>query len=240
MSADKLQASMVALVRVSAHPSNIGRDLGDLRTLAESISVRGVLVPLVVERNGDGYRLRDGHRRLAAAKIAGRSHAPALIHTEALGEADWLLESVEYNVRRKGYSAADRRRVVSRLVELGVTRKAIGEAFGCSAASVTRIVDSTDANRRRGDGRDARARAVKRLIAAHRDEYDELLREEGLPRLALAEDVGDLLAAGESVHAIADRMGLSVGGVARSLRRAGDPNYRAFNAAAEREQRSAR
>lgn len=138
--ADNLQASLVSLAKVSAHPSNIGRALGDLRSLTESIREKGVLVPIVVERHGDRYRLRDGHRRLAAAKIAGRAHAPALIHTEALDEADWLLESIGYNERRKGYSPKDKRRVAVRLIELGVGKGAIAEAFGMSWAKVAQLI----------------------------------------------------------------------------------------------------
>ena len=62
------------------HPDNPRKDLGDVTELAESIKVNGVLqnltvVPLIGEItkkwDGESYRVIIGHRRLAAAKLAG-------------------------------------------------------------------------------------------------------------------------------------------------------------------------
>lgn len=138
---DHLQVGQISVAKIAAHPSNIGRDLGDLRDLAQSIKEKGILVPVIVERHGDRYRLRDGHRRIAAANIAGRSLTTAVIHTEPLDEADWLIESIDYNVRRKGYTDEDKRRVAIRLIELGATKGAIAEAFGVPWAKIQRLVD---------------------------------------------------------------------------------------------------
>lgn len=66
-----------------ANPANIRTDLGDLSELATSIKALGVLQPLIVthERGGE-YIIVDGHRRLAAARIAGAPALPCLVTTD--------------------------------------------------------------------------------------------------------------------------------------------------------------
>jgi hypothetical protein len=52
-----------------------------LHTLAQSIAAHGVVHPLLVRRReGDGYRLIAGRRRLAAARMARLARVPCLIH----------------------------------------------------------------------------------------------------------------------------------------------------------------
>ena len=70
------------------HPDNPRKDLGDVTELAESIKVNGVLqnltvVPLIGEItkkwDGESYRVIIGHRRLAAAKLAGLEELPCVV-----------------------------------------------------------------------------------------------------------------------------------------------------------------
>lgn len=136
-----LRVGQVLVTKIIAHPSNVGRDLGDLRDLTESVREKGVLVPVILEEHGAGYRLRDGHRRVAAANIAGVRLVTALIHANELDEADWLIESLDYNERRKGYTDDDKRRVALRLIELGVAKSAIAEAFGVPWSRIQRLID---------------------------------------------------------------------------------------------------
>lgn len=56
---------------------NVRQDLGDVSDLAASIKEQGLLHPLTVKKNGKGYILIDGHRRFAAAKIAGLTEVEA-------------------------------------------------------------------------------------------------------------------------------------------------------------------
>ena len=72
----------IPVSKLYPHPDNPRKDLGDLTELAESIKANGVLQNLTVvpnmvvgEISGDvwqrGYKVIIGHRRLAAAKLAG-------------------------------------------------------------------------------------------------------------------------------------------------------------------------
>jgi ParB family chromosome partitioning protein len=47
--------------------------------LLRSIREKGVLVPILVVRNGSGYEILDGRRRALAAQKAGLSEVPAMI-----------------------------------------------------------------------------------------------------------------------------------------------------------------
>ena len=63
----------IPLSSIFAHPDNPRKNLGDLTELAESIQTNGILQNLTVVRNklDDTYTVIIGHRRLAAAKLAG-------------------------------------------------------------------------------------------------------------------------------------------------------------------------
>jgi hypothetical protein len=68
----------------------------DLQALVRSIAVHGIVQPLIVRRDGDGYRLIAGRKRLAAARAAKLSRVPCLVHqvdeeqAEALARAEQL------------------------------------------------------------------------------------------------------------------------------------------------------
>lgn len=138
---EQFQAGVIGARHIDAHPSNIGRDLGDLRDLTESIRLHGIRVPVVLERHRNRFRLRDGHRRLAAARLAGVTSVPAVIHAEALDEREWLLEAIDYNTRRKGYTPDDQRRVAQQLLDLDVDRRGIAAAFGITAHALRDLLD---------------------------------------------------------------------------------------------------
>src|SRR3989338_37754 len=66
----------------------------DLRSLADSISIHGILQPLLVDRVEEDvptgrkvrYELVAGERRLRAAKMAGLPHVPVVIRRVKAGE----------------------------------------------------------------------------------------------------------------------------------------------------------
>src|SRR5204863_9265895 len=60
------------LVRPNRHQPRTAFDPEGLSELAGSISRHGVLQPIVVSIDGDGYELVAGHRRVLAARLAGR------------------------------------------------------------------------------------------------------------------------------------------------------------------------
>ena len=62
----------ISIDKLIPHPQNPRKELGDLTELADSIKANGVYQNLTVVEDGDDtYKIIIGHRRHAAAKIAG-------------------------------------------------------------------------------------------------------------------------------------------------------------------------
>lgn len=150
----------VALDRLRAHPDNVRRDLGDLRELVDSIRLQGILQPLRAEHRpgGEFLRIRAGHRRAAAAELAGLRKVPCVVVPEC--EADEAItEMFAENLHRAGLTAGEKRDNTRRLIkEFGYTVDGVAAAVGVHPATVYGWL-RTDPPRRqvRPDGRTQRA-----------------------------------------------------------------------------------
>ena len=74
----------IAIDRLFPHSDNPRKDLGDLSELAASIKASGVLQNLTVvpdepDNPDTDYTIIIGHRRYAAAKIAGLTELPCIV-----------------------------------------------------------------------------------------------------------------------------------------------------------------
>src|SRR4051794_11450810 len=64
------------------------KDLGDIRSLADSIEAVGLLHAVVIDRQG---RLIAGQRRLEAAKLLGWDKVPVrVVDLDVLAEGEWV------------------------------------------------------------------------------------------------------------------------------------------------------
>lgn len=120
------------------HPKNIRTDLGDLDELAASIKVQGVLNPLtVVPATAKGkYRIVAGHRRHAAAKLAGVRPIPCLVRTDLEDEADQLAAMITENGPREDLTILDEAAAFQGLLDLGDTIKSASTRTGMSQKRV--------------------------------------------------------------------------------------------------------
>jgi ParB/RepB/Spo0J family partition protein len=261
---DDIRVGLVRVDQIRFHPHNVRQDLGDLRPLSQSIAKYGVMQPVVVEKYGDCLRLRAGHRRVAAAQLAGEFRIPAVIHNHALPDREWIEHSIQENAQRAEMTIHDRRRAILALRQYGCSWDGIGETFGVSGRTVRAWAldeehNGAKAEERKSNGSrgaemsKARQRAVQRLISAHQEEFDRLLAEEGYvkpeqpskpkppgSRERLVQDVQELLSHGEIPETIARRLGRSLGAIDIALRRENRPDLaRPFMAAAQRKQNRA-
>ena len=83
--------------------------------LAASIRDRGVIQPLIVRRNGDGYELIAGERRLRAAMKAGLKEVPVVVR-EASDNDSLQLALIE-NLQREDLNAIEEAQAYRRLQE---------------------------------------------------------------------------------------------------------------------------
>jgi ParB family transcriptional regulator, chromosome partitioning protein len=77
--ADQVHRVSIGRVRASALQPRKDFSPEALRELADSIREQGILQPLVVRRQGDGFELIAGERRLRAAQLLGMSEVPILV-----------------------------------------------------------------------------------------------------------------------------------------------------------------
>ena len=104
--------------------------------LVDSIKEHGILEPLVIARTPAGYQIIAGERRWRASRLAGLTHAPAIIReTTPKGMLEMAL--VE-NVQRVDLNALDRAKGFERLMnEFALTTSEIAVRIGKSVAYVS-------------------------------------------------------------------------------------------------------
>ena len=107
-----------------------------LEALAGSIKTYGILAPLVVRREGaknglPQYRVIAGHRRLAAAAMAGQETLPVIVRQDAPKDI-FLLQLVE-NLHREDLSPLDEGLAYKLLLDRdGLTARDLGRRLGVS------------------------------------------------------------------------------------------------------------
>ena len=89
-------------------PENV-RALDDshVQALAGSIKLQGMLVPLVVRDDGDGFELVAGFHRIAAARSLGLADVPVVIRDAKTEDADRAVENITSCRRRHDVIYAD-------------------------------------------------------------------------------------------------------------------------------------
>ena len=100
-----------------------------LEELAESIREEGVIVPVKLRKNGSGYVLVYGHRRVAAAKMAGLKEIEAIV--EDVPEKKLLTQALIENVVREDMPAIEIAKALRGILnDTGCTQDELGKKFG--------------------------------------------------------------------------------------------------------------
>lgn len=134
-----LKAVPVGAIR--PNPDNVREDLGDLTELARSLRCQGVLQPVLLAPDGkDAYVLLDGHRRRAAAELAGLPSLPALITDRAGGQDEVVATMLAASMHRQ-LTPMEQARAFRRLRQAGVSVEEIASASGFSASTVRKRLD---------------------------------------------------------------------------------------------------
>jgi ParB family transcriptional regulator, chromosome partitioning protein len=106
-----------------------------LGELSESIRAKGVLVPLLVRRDGDAYVLVAGERRWRAAQRAGLRELPVIVKEIAEREA-FELALIE-NIQREDLTAIEEAEAFQRLIEQhGLTQEELAKRVGKDRSTV--------------------------------------------------------------------------------------------------------
>ena len=148
----------IEISRIHPHYNNPRKELGDLTELAESIKKTGILQNLTVvpwfsnitksgaddpvKQEEMGYIAVIGHRRLAAAKLAGLKEVPCVISDMSYSEqiATMLLE----NMQRNDLTLYEQAEGFQMMLDLGESVGDISEKTGLSTTTVRRRVKLLD------------------------------------------------------------------------------------------------
>lgn len=118
------------------HPDNPRKDLGDLTELADSIKAKGVLQNLTVvpDKLDGGYRIIIGHRRHAAAKLAGLNDLPCVV-TEMTPQEQFETMMVE-NVQRTDLTVYEQAEGFQMMLDMGGSVEQVAQKTGFSESTV--------------------------------------------------------------------------------------------------------
>ncbi len=141
--------------KLHPHPDNPRKDLGDLTELADSIRANGIyqnltVVPLVnadpdatVSAEDDQFTVVIGHRRLAAAKLAGLSEVPCVVATN-MDHREQVQTMLLENMQRSDLTVYEQAQGFQMMLDLGATVDEIAQKAGFSATTVRRRVKMTE------------------------------------------------------------------------------------------------
>jgi ParB family chromosome partitioning protein len=195
--------SMIEVGQLITHPGNVRQDLDLTPEFLASVAGIGVRVPLLITRDdAGGFRIIEGHRRLAAALKAGLAEVPCVLDAARAGDqAGQFLDMLVANSGgyRKNLAPVEEAAALFAAHEAGATKTRIRRSTGRKADEVKTAL------------------AVGGMSGQAKEAAGELARQLSLDQLALlAEFDGDPAAVEQIVAALRD--GYSVEYVAERIR----------------------
>jgi len=138
----------IPLERIARNPHQPRNRFDEAETaeLAASITLHGVLQPIVVRASADGgYELIAGERRLRAARMAGLTHIPAVIRESAAGEQ--LELALVENLQRQDLNAIEEAAAYRELIDrFALSHEEVARRVGKSRVAISnalRLLDLT-------------------------------------------------------------------------------------------------
>ncbi len=159
-----------------------------LRELTESIKTQGVLQPVLVRKDGEGFKLIAGERRWRASQLAGLHEIPAIIREVTEVEA-FELALVE-NLQRADLNPMEEAEGYHRLVEeFGLTQEQVAQRVGkerSTVANALRLLGlPEDVKRMVGEGSLSAGHARALLGVPRMPEMTELAQQVAARKLSV-------------------------------------------------------
>lgn len=130
----------IALADIKPNPDQprLIFDEASLHELADSIERHGLLQPVTVKNDGDGYVLVAGERRLRAHQLLGKTKIPAIVLASGNSDELALIE----NVQREDLGPLEEAQALAKLMERhGYTQEALGKVIGKAQATVSNLLN---------------------------------------------------------------------------------------------------
>ncbi|MFI3228785.1 MAG: ParB/RepB/Spo0J family partition protein [Bacillota bacterium] len=126
---------------ITANPEQPRKYFGEEQQmeLVESIKIHGIIQPLILVKDGDGYMIVAGERRYRAAKLAGMSTVPAILK-QLSGQQLREISLIE-NLQRENLNAIEEAEAVKELAEMyNLTQDEVSHRIGKARSSVANIM----------------------------------------------------------------------------------------------------
>ncbi len=106
-----------------------------LSELADSIKTNGVIMPIIVRKEGTGYRIVAGERRWRAARIAGLAMIPAIVRD--LSDLQVMEQALIENIQRQDLNPIEESNALDKLIkEHHLTQDKISSIVGKSRPAI--------------------------------------------------------------------------------------------------------
>jgi ParB family chromosome partitioning protein len=133
----------VARIRANPNQPRVHFDDAAIAELAESISQRGVLQPILLRPDGDGFQIIAGERRWRAAQRARLHMIPAIVRE--IDEATTAELALIENIQRQDLNAIEEAEGYRQLIERhGHTQEAVGKIVHKSRSHITNLLRLLD------------------------------------------------------------------------------------------------
>lgn len=129
----------IELIRPNRFQPRLKFSEDDLESLALSIREQGVIQPLLVREDLNGYELVAGERRLRAAKKAGLNRVPVIV--QSVSEPELLEMSIVENVQREDLNPLEEAEAYHQLMSrFDLTQDQVAERVGKSRSAVANFL----------------------------------------------------------------------------------------------------
>lgn len=129
----------IELIRPNRFQPRLRFSVDELEELSRSIKEQGVIQPLLVREDDNGYELATGERRLRAAKIAGLSHVPVIVKN--ITDSDLLEISIVENIQREDLNPMEEAEAYNMLItEFDLTQDQVAVRVGKSRSAVANFL----------------------------------------------------------------------------------------------------
>ncbi|WP_051541084.1 ParB/RepB/Spo0J family partition protein [Ruminococcus albus] len=129
---------MIPVDELQPHPDNPRKDVGDVTELADSIKANGIFQNLTILRDKDPetgkHTVIIGHRRLAAAKLAGLEEVPCMVVD--MDEKEQISTMLLENMQRSDLTIYEQAQGFQMMLDMGETKADIAEKTGFSETTV--------------------------------------------------------------------------------------------------------
>ncbi|MEE8552660.1 MAG: ParB/RepB/Spo0J family partition protein [Desulfobacterales bacterium] len=129
----------IELIRPNRFQPRLRFSDDELEELSRSIKEHGIIQPLLVREDDNGYELATGERRLRAAKIAGLSHVPVVV--KSITDSDLLEMSIVENIQREDLNPMEEAEAYNMLItEFDLTQDQVAVRVGKSRSAVANFL----------------------------------------------------------------------------------------------------